>query len=236
MPGLHTITATLAAMAALGCPSASAAVTYFGPTPYAQRSDSPFAQAIAGGIVRVEDFEDGLLNTGSAFAACGAPSNELRPSVDEDDGIVDGNGTGRSWTNTQGPNCEFSLFDFRFEADELGRLPNFVGFVVVGIASGEFIDGKFLYRAYPSIFDANGIELSDDRHFELPEPGIFSSGSTEYSRFIGFTSDVGIAKLTIGGVGRIDHLQYGYLVPEPSVALLAAAVLGLAAFRRRRPA
>jgi MYXO-CTERM domain-containing protein len=226
----------LGALLAVGGLPASAAVTYFGPTPYAQRSDSPFAQAIANGIVRVEDFEDGLLNTGFATATCGAVSGMFRASVDEDDGVVDGLGTGRTWTSLLGPNCDFGLLEFRFEPDGLGRLPNFVGFVVVGSGAGEFIDGKFVYRAYPSIFDANGIELSDDRFFELPEFGNFDAGSTYYSRFIGFTSDIGIARLTVNGFSRLDHLQYGYLVPEPSVALLAAAVLGLAAFWRRRPA
>jgi hypothetical protein len=223
------------ALLAVGGLPASAAVTYFGPTPYAQRSDSPFAQAITEGTVRLENFEDGLLNTGFAFAGCGRASNELRPSVDEDDGIIDGFGIGRTWSNSFLPACDFGLDDFRFEPDSLGRLPNFVGFVVVGPGSGEFVDGGFLYRAKPSIFDANGIELSDGRFFELPDYDVsISQRSTYYSRFIGFTSEVGIARLMIGGVAAVDHLQYGYLIPEPSVALLAAAVLGLAAFRRRR--
>ncbi len=224
----------LASLASL-CALPATAVTYFGPTPYAQRSDSPFAQAISEGVVRVEDFEDGLLNSGFASTTCGAVSAMFRPSVDEDDGVVDGLGTGQAWTSLLGPNCDFGLLDFRFEPDELGRLPNFVGFVVVGSGAGEFIDGRFYYRAYPSIFAMNGVELSDDRFFELPEFGNFDAGSTYYSRFIGFTSEVGIAQLTVNGISRIDHLQYGYVVPEPRAPLFAAAVLALTALRRRRP-
>lgn len=53
------ISLILTTLLAAGLQSA-AAVTYYGPSPYTQRSDSPFAQAISEGIVRVEDFEDGF--------------------------------------------------------------------------------------------------------------------------------------------------------------------------------
>ena len=50
------------ALLAVGGLPASAAVTYFGPTPYAQRSDSPFAQPIADGL------KSGLLDATTDFS------------------------------------------------------------------------------------------------------------------------------------------------------------------------
>jgi hypothetical protein len=145
----------------------SAVVTYYGPTPYAQRADSPFAQEIANGTVRLEDFEDELLNSGFISTPCADVTNAGRPSVDEDDGTLDGFGTGRAMTDTGAPNCEFGL-EFIFVPDENGRLPNFVGFTIVGFVAPTFIDGNTIYRATASIFNDEGIQLSDNRFYELP--------------------------------------------------------------------
>lgn len=69
---------------------------YLGPTPYTSRADSPFDPAAFGFCV--QDFESGV-----SLVAAGArlwPSGDLlepgnlTDSVDEDDGVIDGSGTG----------------------------------------------------------------------------------------------------------------------------------------------
>src|SRR3954469_19260349 len=74
---------------------AGAAVTFLGPSPYLQTSDSPFISDINAGRVALETFEDGLLNVPGVPASTGVP---IGPggnidSVDGDDGNIDGSGT-----------------------------------------------------------------------------------------------------------------------------------------------
>lgn len=46
-------------------------------------------------------------------------------------------------------------------------------------------------------------------------------GDTRRHRFFGIHVKSGISRLNIRNVAQIDHLQYGYAIPEPGTGLLA---------------
>ena len=59
-------------------------------------------------------------------------------------------------------------------------------------------------------------------------------GDTRRHRFIGAFSDIGIVGLQVTGADQIDHLQYGYAIPEPSAPLLGLAAALALLLRRQR--
>ncbi|MHC4745152.1 MAG: hypothetical protein ACYS8Z_24820, partial [Planctomycetota bacterium] len=104
----------------------ASSIHLYGPRPYLQASDSPFA----GLGLYLEDFEDGALNTpgvtaggvGIYFPPSGGSSTD---SVDADDGVIDGDGRwGRSLWAAGLPGVTFT-----FDAAALGGLPTHVGVV-----------------------------------------------------------------------------------------------------------
>jgi hypothetical protein len=203
-----------------------AAVTYLGPAPYFGIADSPFFDEVSSGMGVLEDFEDGALNVPGVVANCGGPIG-ARPSVDEDDGVIDGVGAGVSFVATAGVRCP-NVFDFEFAPDFGGRYPTFIGFVVVGSVRMIDDEGNFSYQLNTSLFDVEGNEITDGRIIEFPEQFIGFDATTH--RFVGFRSDVGIARLMTTG-SRIDHLQFG--IPEPQSALLVILGAALLLVRRR---
>lgn len=52
-------------------------------------------------------------------------------------------------------------------------------------------------------------------------------------RFIGAYHEDGIARLSLSNVSQVDHLQYGYAIPEPATAFLALTAL-FPLLRRKR--
>jgi len=53
-------------------------------------------------------------------------------------------------------------------------------------------------------------------------------------RFIGLFAEEGIGSLAISNATQVDHLQYGFSIPEASSSLmLALSLLGLGGVRHR---
>jgi hypothetical protein len=204
---------------------AGAALTITGPLLYRGREDSPFFSELATGLVDLEDFEDGSLDLSNVIANCGGPI-AARPSVDEDDGVIDGDGFGVSFSVGGSPRCP-NVFDFEFLPDSQGRLPTIIGFVVVDTVRFLNDDGEFVHQVSLNGVNELGINFSDIITF--PEEFITRDASTH--RFVGFRSDIGIRNLSIAAP-RIDHLQVG--IPEPQSAVLVIMSAALLLGRRGR--
>jgi len=234
-------TATLAIVSQ--APVAKAAILY-GPTPYTQFSDSPFASidftTDPYGYFHLEDFEDGALNTpgvtvsaGSVLLGSNNSNNTLTDSVDGDDGAVDGSGSkGNSFYSNNN-----KILRFTFDANVLGKLPSHVGIVWtdVGFVDGDTPPvftgkGDVVFRAYTAGNHLLKTIIAEDLGDRL------ANGGTAEDRFFGTRYYPGIASFEIrmptSGDWEVDHLQYGY-VPTP--ALLPGLIgLGVAALRKKQ--
>jgi hypothetical protein len=227
----------------------SADFTFLGPTPYLSALDSPFPVDGSNPNFFLEDFEpdEPCIPGGSTF--CGAIPSEIYgvktffggggigSSVDADDGVIDGSGAGGVSAAAAGiaiiGNASIVGISIEFDADELGFVPTAVGFVLTDGAG----EGSGL-----SVYDING-----NRQDHLTSDIMVTASMTSDDRFIGVTNSDGILKIefvkrifesnpTAGP--RIDHLQYGFLIPEPSTIHLlilgAVSVSGVFFSRMRR--
>ena len=217
------------------------AQTFFGPTPYLSSSDSPFASSILAGTMNLETFESGTFATPGVTASAGGvigPSG-ITDSVDADDGVIDGSGTGgHSFFSGSGA----AGITFTFDATVLGALPTQAGIVWTDGA------GTTLFEA----FGPGGVPLGSIGPVAIAD-GTFS-GTTAEDRFFGVSSAGGISAIRIsntsGGI-EVDHLQYTKAaapvvaappqVPVPTLtewALAGLALLmgglGIAFIRRHR--
>lgn len=206
---------------ALGCLAAAANAQFLGPTPYLKFADSPF---FGGSFTyfHLERFENGSLQVPGVSANFGAiygPASNA-DSVDEDDGVIDGFGTNaHSWFFNNGA----TGVTWTFDAGTLGLLPTHAGIVWTDGS------GTITFEAW----DQNGVSLGTvtGNHAD----GSFG-GTTAEDRFYGIIHSSGISKIKIrntGGGIEMDHLQYGFAVPEPST-LVALGLSGLLFLRRRR--
>ena len=224
-----------AALLSLLAGSASAAL--LGPTAYLSSADSPFAPFTGFSYFHLEDFEDGSLNTPGVTAAgtglcvvngtCFVNS-PLIDSVDADNGPIDGYGgaPGHDLFASGGS----AGITFTFNASVLGALPNAVG--IVWTDGG----GTISFEAFDE--NSNSLGSLTGNHADAN-----NVGGTAEDRFYGVTTSGGISSIRIrnssGGI-EVDHLQYGLRgpsgnIPEPgTLALLGAALAGLAATRRRK--
>ena len=185
--------------------------------PYAQRSDSPWAAGIRQGSIYVEDFEDGLVNTPGLAMALGIMSPGS--SVDEDDGILgnqdDDTFHGRYWyAGVSGPSHTARA---EFSPNGSGNYPLYAGWAM---DTGDFADAKF------EAFDPSGQLIASYLY-------ILEWGEIQ---FVGVHAQQGIGAIqSTGNVNLfVDHVQYGYAIPEPNTALLTATTALAAASRRRR--
>jgi hypothetical protein len=226
---MNAPTLQLVSAAFFACLAASpAAVTYLDPSPYFGVQDSPFFNEIISGHGVLEDFEDGQLNVPGATAPCGGTMS-ARPSVDEDDGIIDGDGFGTSFSSVGAPaGCPDFRVRFDFTPTFGGQLPTFIGMVIVDDISMRE-GGMTVFELEISLVDAEGAELDTNI---IPFPEQFISRDANTHRFVGIRSDVGISHIEVSA-HRIDHLQFG--IPEPSSGVLVtmAGVLLLVRCRRR---
>jgi len=229
---------------ALATASTFATSILWDPLPYLSEADSPFYQGILNGDIYLEDFEDQALNTPfvrepTNVIYVGATIRSLFPnvafgrvrSVDSDDGVVDFRGAlGDTWiTNDRVGNTRAGRASFEFLPNGDGLYPRFVGIV---ITAADDVD-----RAVElSFFDQNNINVSNDSDLYDPkdwEPFPLMAGDTRAHRFVGFYHEEGIHRLSLSNVWQLDHLQYGYAIPEPSTSLLILGTL-LPLLRRRR--
>lgn len=239
------VQACCAAGLCISCMITSSATTaaktvFYGPTPYLSQADSPFDLSGLGMTFWLEDFEDGTLNTPGvsgdlSISPVGLPFTD---SVDADDGLIDGDGSGGAargggggCTNAEPPYCwEYAKFDFS-ESLPSG-FPRAVGFVWTdGVPYGPFgWPGRFEVNAY----DADGVLIVSQAFEALGNPPQTTPNrDTPEDVFFGVRHDAGISRLELEQSGvpsssfEFDHLQYGYQVPEPSAWTLAV-VAGIA--------
>ena len=247
---------TAVGMILLAAVEANAAPIFYGPSAYAQDSDSPFS----GGsfdYFYLENFEDGSFNTpGVSMSFTGATQavvtspGEAIDSVDGDDGNLNGRGRQGHSLFLGGPDGATTVVTFTFDdsaPELLGQLPTSAGLVWTdsgrpntGDVFGEPGYG-FAIVSFEA-FDALGISLG------IIGPSNVGDGRTDgltgEDRFFGAYNADGISKiaLTINSADwEMDHLQYGGIrqqtpeVPEPSSMILALiGTIGGYTLKRRR--
>jgi len=151
--------------------------------------------------------------------------------------VIDGRGYGGDvWISSDNSGGSRNRFTFEFSPDEQGRLPTYVGFVIARFSGGRgSAEVDWLNENGDSIHD----EIYRSENWALdpitgqPLEGIFG-GDARLHRFVGIYNEDGIGGLQISKVDQLDHLQYGFSIPEPSVtSLFALSAFGLA-FRRKR--
>ena len=156
-------------------------------------------------------------------------------SVDADDGVIDGSGAnGASATAVTvftNPDSSFwfDAIQFDFDSSELGYLPTAVGFVLTAGAGS--MSGL-------TVYDGQGNFANFDTTSLLLDPF-----TTSDDRFIGITNPNGISSLIMGRTiiaasgdfasPRLDHLQYGLVIPEPNATALVCSALGVILALRR---
>ena len=194
---------------------------YYANTSYLKSGDSPFSSASG---MKLETFEDGLLNTSGVTSNHGKIKNSgsKTDSVDGDDGNVDGKGKkGHSWNSGSSKKMVFKFSS--------SNKPTMAGLV--------WTDGKKNSTVKFHAWDKNGnligkikVKLGDSSR----------KGTTAEDRFFGLVSDKGISKIQISSNYsgfEIDHLQFAYglaVVPVPApLALGIAGLAGAAVWRRR---
>jgi hypothetical protein len=185
--------------------------------PYAQRSDSPWAAGIRQGSIYVEDFEDGLVNTPGLAMTSGFLLDGS--SVDEDDGVL-GNGTDNDFGFVYYAAGNTHTIRAEFSRDSEGRFPTCAGWVMDTLDQS---DATF------AAYDPSGNLLASYNY--ILQWGEF--------QFVGVYAPQGIGAIASDFNQRlyVDHVQYGYAIPEPGTALLTAtAALAAASRRRRAPA
>lgn len=251
MPLSRTLSLAAAAWVFAGTANAvTPAATLYGPSPYTSFADSPF-KALGFSYFHLDDFESNSRTPGYAATTGGTilPAGASTDSVDKDDGVIDGSGTGgRSWFSQFGGNTT-PVFTFEFDKTVLGTLPTHVGIVWTDVGSvkpdPEFpsipvTDGfvKVSFVAYA----ADGSFLDSIQPAGLLGDGLVN-GNTAEDRFFGIASAAGISKIEIFALystdWEVDHLQYGALnpVPEPGQWLLMAlGLVGVAGAARLRRA
>jgi hypothetical protein len=110
----------------------------------------------------------------------------------------------------------------------LGRYPTYVGFVVTE-ALDPFSEVEYGVSTFA------GPESTEGGYDPLTwEPSITVPGDTRQHRFFGTHASAGIWRLNIDNVRQLDHLQYGYAIPEPGTVALGLSALLLFGLRRRR--
>ena len=205
----------------------SQAATLYYAQPYFGRSDSPWFQGILAGTIYLEDFEDRKLDTPFVTTAAGHVSIGRGITVDEDDGIKDGRYTGGYvWTSSD--------LRFNFSANDQGKLPEFVGGVFLG--GNPATTGVDIYSEI-SAYDSSGLEITEGL-WRVLQPRVAPGTPVTSSiadRFTGIYYPGGISGVFFRYNTLLDHLQYGYAIPEPAATLLLAGVAVSTLLRRRRP-
>jgi hypothetical protein len=179
-----------------------------GPSPYLSFADSPFS----GGsfdYFHLENFEDSLLSTpGVSVNGSATPSGPgvLVDSVDGDDGVIDGSGTGGIALYSLGN----TSFEFTFDPTVLGDYPTHAGIVFTDIGLNNVTLGvdSLIFEA----FDPLGVSLGQIGPTLVGDGDV--RGTTAEDRFFGWISAGGISRISLSSQAptddwEVDHLQYG---------------------------
>lgn len=219
---------------------ASGFTMFLGPSPYLSASDLPFNTNGFSYFV-LEDLEDGILNPTGALVNTGwsvlFPAL-LTDSVDGDDGLVDGSGTGG---HSAFSTLSQSNLTVTFDPGVLGTLmPTHAGVVCTDIghvSSGILGFGDVTFTAY----DTNGLLLGSITATNFGNGAAFGdgAGATAEDRFFGVIHAQGLGSVRLSIANsvdwEVDHLQYGRLgmpavapvlrieFPKPNAARLAWA-------------
>lgn len=201
---------------------------------YASQTQSPFYEGIANGSLYFDNFEYTPTSPPWPSNFTSSPYTISDPaSVDGDDGILDGLGHGFSLRTTVSTRPRFV---FNFTADAQGHYPRYFGVVFTTAVSG--ISPTFTPGEVLGAKDAFGVDIFTSYAFPTPT-GSFTTyppGSVHWATFLGIYSETGISQITLNNAALLDHLQFGYSIPEASSLMtLSAAGLAGVAFRRRRP-
>ena len=144
---------------------------------------------------------------------------------------------------------ELRKFVLNFSADANGHYPRYFGMAFpaeVNALTG-FTVAPFIVPTTESqnrgnyellgVKDAFGNAIFTYEIFDTPVGGTgldnWIADDPRWGTFFGLYNDAGISQVTLYSTIYLDHLQYGYAIPEPSGGILGAAgILSLA--RRRR--
>jgi hypothetical protein len=214
------------------CTSAGAGVTAFGPVHYRGRLDSPFFGGMAAGDIIVEDVEDWRVNT-PGLSIVSPHSIDRVGGVDEEDGRLDG--AARFGNLISGPSSREApiQFDIRFEPGPDGRHPLYAGLALIGAVQAQpGVESYSLFSAWDG--HGNSVSTQPFRIEDIQFTGNPGPKSTIGDQFFGIYSDTGISRIVILRKRAIDHIQYGWAIPEPGTAVLVLAAGGLVLLRRRR--
>lgn len=244
---MKTTTTLLFALHGLLWPAAAAVSFYPAVSGYRSQNDSPLLAGINQGSIYLEDFENPTVAQSIGFASQGANSIygsvkkglSFMRSVDGDDGVIDGIGfNGGSFQNaSRGP--AGARFDINFTPDSLGHYPRYVGFVETYTLSALLAGGPF---EEITLYGPNGEDLTGNYRYSGLSPKLYTPLSSPLAiredvtgaTFMGAYADEGISRIRVYYGEVIDHLQYGYSIPEPASCGLVAAAGALLAWRSRR--
>jgi hypothetical protein len=219
---------------------AKASATYIHAGGYFGRAQNPFFGNPELSTVYLEDFElpnfttypYNYLNTPNARGWNGARSGSTMAGVREDYAPTDPNGgLGYYWTNAVHTLDTDKLpagIHFDFTPDAQGRLPEYVGAAL----RGSRILGTNPDFNVILVYDRIGQEVTNGEWL-IPKPPTGQAIEDLFINFEGIYVPGGISRILFRDFREVDHLTYGYAIPEPSAGWLAAAG-GWLWLRRRR--
>ncbi len=205
---------------------------------FVSKDQSPFIQGIQNGSLTFNSFE-----TAAVIPNLNYPGFLLYSSfsIDGDDGAIDDIQRGRSLKTVARGGPKFIL---TFTPDADGHYPRYFGVAFPTAVSADFyVPAGFIaqndaerHGAFEviGVQDAFGDSVLSNYIFDTPWDEVGSSHaatSSYWGVFFGIYNEAGISQVTLYNTLWLDHLQYGYQIPEPSSAWACALVL---AARRRR--
>jgi len=219
-------------------PSTWGAVTYYAVDHYRGRADSPFLQGLQDGTMYLENFQSinvdrppyNYLTTPHAQGWNGLVTGAPSHGVQEDFATGE---LGRTWDSSAGSPDTTQLprgIHFDFTPDEQGRLPEYVGAALLG--RGLSLNSPAFNLIL--VYDRDGMEVTNGE-WQIPRPDYNLPYLEEdlFLHFEGIHVSGGISRIHFRDFLEVDHLTYGYSIPEPTAALLATAA-GLLCLRRKR--
>lgn len=219
-----------------------ASLVFYSTASYRGRSNNPIINETSAEVIYVEDFEtqgqvdNTTLTTPNASGWNGLSAGAPFWGVQEDySPLSESASLGYVWTDSGGspdsrkpPNG----IHFDFTPDAQGQLPEYAGAALRGF--GLLGNGPTFNTIL--VYDKNGVEVTAGQ-WQIPKP-VFNPDLPIEDLFLNFEGIYvpgGISSIHFRDFSEVDHLTYGYAIPEPSTTGLAAAT-GLWFLRRRRSA